>query len=129
MYGFKTEKTRTKFLSDNIVIRIDEPKAETKLESDIIEIRGWVIDFKINTDDFMEDLEVFLDDFDEDSRIEGKSKLHLQRLDVSKNLNVTEKSGFQFSGKLSNVEKGAHRLYVCLYTESGWNYSPLSIKI
>jgi len=129
MHGFKTEKTRTKFLSDNIVIRIDVPKAETKLESDIIEIKGWAIDFKIKTDDYMEDLEVFLDDFDEDGRIEGKATLNVERLDVSKNFNVTKKSGFQFSGKLSNVEKGAHKLYVCLYTESGWNYCPLSIKI
>lgn len=129
IHGYKTKKTSEKFLSDSIIIRIDQPRPSALLSRGNFKIVGWVIDFKFPKDNTIEDMEVYLDDFNEENRLDGKAIFNLERPDVSKYLDVSNQTGYQFTGTLPDIKSGDHRFIVCVYTKSYWNYFTTSIKI
>lgn len=127
IHGFKTPKTSDKFLSDDIIVRVDNPKPEESVGEDFI-VNGWALDYKCLESSNIQDIEVYIDDISEENRLSGEVRLGLKRDDVSKYLNVHHNTGFQFLIKKLKVEKRNHRLYVCVYSKTAWNYHPIIIS-
>ncbi len=129
VHGHKTEKTSDKILSDSIVIRVNKPIPDTKLPYGDFSITGWAYDFKFSGDEGIDEVEVYLDNFDEKNLIDGEAEFNLERKDVLSELNISSNPGFIFRGTMPKVNSGSHKFYVCIYSKSGWNYQSIGFRI